>query len=58
MVWRPSAPCRVVGMELKDLGLLRGHLARDSTPCRMAGMEIKDPGHLARDSYLGLLGGH
>ena len=45
-------------MELKDLGLLRGHLARDSTPCRMAGMEIKDPGHLARDSYLGLLGGH
>ena len=34
MVLRPSAPCRVVGMELKDLGLLRGHLARDSAPCR------------------------
>ena len=49
MVLRPSAPCRVVGMELKELGLLRGHLARDSAPCRMAGMEI---------NYLGLLGGH
>ena len=58
MVLRPPAPCQVVGMELKDLGLLPGHLVRDSTPCRMAGMEIKDPGHLARDSYLGLLGGH
>ena len=49
MVLRPSAPCRVVGMEMKDLGLLRGHLARDSAPCRVAGMKIKD---------LDLLGGH
>ena len=39
MVLRPSAPCRVVGMEVKDLGLLRGHLARDSAPCPVAGTE-------------------
>ena len=49
MVLRPSAPCRVVGMEVKDLGLLRGHLARDSAPCPVAGTEMK---------YLGLLGRH
>ena len=36
MVLRPLAPCRVVGMEVKDLGLLRGHLARDSAPCPVA----------------------
>ena len=61
MVLRPSAPCRVVGMEMKDFGLLRGHLARDSAPRRVAGMEIKDlgllGGHLARDQCLAILWG-